>query len=105
MKHISLLVFVVWLSGLAVGEDGYDDHQLHLQDGAKKISCRVAVCLSGHVRSFVSPAVHLSLRRNLIEAIEKGGCRVDVFAYAALEDAANTLVEQVSNYRWASWRQ
>lgn len=50
------------------------------------ISCRAALCLSGHIRSFVYPVVHRSIRRNLIEAIEADGCHVDVFAYATLED-------------------
>lgn len=49
-------------------------------------SCRVAVCFSGHIRSFVYPVVHLSTRRNLVEAIAAEGCRVDVFAYATLPD-------------------
>ena len=98
MKHVGLLVFVVWLARLAAGGDGQDedDHpHLYPQDDAK-ISCRVAVCLSGHVRSFVSPAVHLSVRRNVIEAMRGGGCTVDVFAYAALEDTGE-FMEQVSN--------
>lgn len=49
--------------------------------------CRVAVCISGHIRSFVYPVVHRSIRTNLVEAIEKeGGCKVDVFAYATPSD-------------------
>lgn len=51
--------------------------------------CRVAVCLSGAVRSFVHPAVHMSIRRNLIEAIEADGCEVDVFAYATRQDTVD----------------
>lgn len=51
------------------------------------IDCRVAVCISGHIRSFVYPVVHRSIRTNLIEAIEKEGrCKVDVFAYATPSD-------------------
>ncbi|CAM9422928.1 unnamed protein product, partial [Ectocarpus fasciculatus] len=54
--------------------------------GAGTVRCRVAVCLSGAVRSFVHPAVHRSIKSNLIESIEAGGCEVDVFAYATRED-------------------
>lgn len=50
------------------------------------IACRVAVCFSGHVRSFVYPVVHRSIRRNLIQSIEDEGCDVDIFAYATLVD-------------------
>lgn len=52
-------------------------------------TCRVAVCISGHIRSFVYPVVHRSIRTNLVEALEKneGGCEVDVFAYATHSDA------------------
>ena len=53
---------------------------------AQNTSCRVAVCFSGAIRSFVHPAVHNSIRVNLIEAIEADGCEVDVFAYATLKD-------------------
>lgn len=45
-------------------------------------ACRVAVCLSGAIRSFVHHAVHGSIQGNLIEAIKADGCEVDVFAYA-----------------------
>ncbi|CAM9671496.1 unnamed protein product [Ectocarpus sp. 6 AP-2014] len=54
--------------------------------GAGAVRCRVAVCLSGAVRSFVHPAVHRSIKSNLIESIEADGCAVDVFAYATRED-------------------
>lgn len=49
-------------------------------------ACRVAVCLSGAIRSFVHHAVHGSIQRNLIEAIQADGCEVDVFAYATRKD-------------------
>lgn len=49
-------------------------------------TCRVAVCLSGAIRSFVHHAVHGSIQGNLIEAIKADGCKVDVFAYATRED-------------------
>lgn len=55
------------------------------------MACRVAVCMSGHIRSFVHPVVHRSIRTNLVEAIENsgGGCKVDVFAYATPSDAVS----------------
>ncbi|CAN0533043.1 unnamed protein product, partial [Laminaria digitata] len=52
---------------------------------------RVAVCLSGHIRSFVHSAVHKSIRRNLVEAIEADGCDVDVFAYATAADTVASI--------------
>lgn len=56
-------------------------------NGSARPRCRVAVCLSGHIRSFAYPVVHRSIRTNLVEAIQREGCEVDVFAYAtALED-------------------
>ena len=53
---------------------------------AGKNKCRVAVCFSGAIRSLVHPAVHNSIRKNLIEAIEADGCEVDIFAYATRKD-------------------
>lgn len=53
---------------------------------AHNSECRVAVCFSGAIRSLVHPAVHNSIRTNLIEAIEADGCEVDVFAYATRQD-------------------
>lgn len=53
--------------------------------------CRVAVCLSGHIRSFVHSAVHESIRRNLIKAIKGDGCVVDVFAYATAADTVASI--------------
>ena len=52
----------------------------------KQIGCRVAVCFSGAIRSFVHPVVHNSIRVNLIDAIEADGCEVDVFAYVTRKD-------------------
>lgn len=60
-------------------------------DEDKMPGCRVAVCLSGHIRSFVHPVVHRSIRSNLIEAIEADGCEVDVFAYATLGDTVASI--------------
>lgn len=53
---------------------------------AESESCHVALCFSGAIRSLVHPAVHNSIRINLIEAIEADGCEVDVFAYATRKD-------------------
>lgn len=61
------------------------------EHGAAAASCRVAVCLSGHIRSFVHSAMHKSIRRNLIEAIEADGCDVDVFAYATARDTVASV--------------
>lgn len=54
-------------------------------------TCRVAVCFSGHVRSFVYPVVYVSARRNLVDAIKAQGCQVDVFAYATLTDVVSSF--------------
>lgn len=54
-------------------------------------ACRVAVCLSGHVRSFVHPIVHMSIRRNLVDAMREDGCEVDVFAYASSGDTVSSV--------------
>lgn len=51
------------------------------------VMCRVAVCFSGAIRSLVHPAVHNSIRTNLIQAIKADGCDVDIFAYATRRDA------------------
>lgn len=73
-----------------VEDNSHDPHNF-LQDDSvkdpKDTTCRVAVCFSGHVRSFVYPVVHVSARRNLVDAIEAQGCQVDVFVYATLSDA------------------
>lgn len=96
MKRIGLLVSVVLLARSAKGEDAANNDRSSPNDDANKVSCRVAVCLSGHVRSFVHPVVPLSVRRNVIEAIEDSGCSVDVFAYAATEDSGTLVEQQVS---------
>ena len=70
-----------------------------LSDGSTVASCRVAVCLSGHIRSFVHSAVHKSIRRNLIEAIEADGCDVDIFAYATAKDRVASVKHVRSNAR------
>lgn len=63
-----------------MGAKGLENRDLHGR------SCRVAVCFSGQLRSFVYPVVHYSARRNLIEAITNSGCDVDVYAYATMKD-------------------
>ena len=64
--------------------------------GGPVADCRVAVCLSGAIRSFVHPVVHTSIRHNLIEAIEADGCEVDVFAYATRQDAVGRSKKKVT---------
>lgn len=54
-------------------------------------ACRVAVCLSGHIRSFVHPIVHMSIRRNLVDAMQEDGCEVDVFAYVSSGDTVASV--------------
>lgn len=63
----------------------------HGATNASTGGCRVAVCLSGHIRSFVHSAVHESIRRNLIKAIKGDGCVVDVFAYATAADTVASI--------------
>lgn len=66
-------------------------------DGSNPHTCRVAVCISGYIQSFVYPVVHRSIRTNLVEAIEKtGGCTVEVFAYATAKDTTSQY-KQVTN--------
>ena len=67
--------------------------------GGSVADCRVAVCLSGAVRSFVDPVVHTSIRHNLIEAIEADGCEVDVFAYATRKDTVGRSKKKVTPVR------
>lgn len=74
-SKMTLLKLILWLMLLVYDKEVF------------AASCRVAVCFSGHVRSFVYPVVFRSIRRNLIEAIEADGCQVDVFAYATLQDS------------------
>lgn len=59
-------------------------------------ACRVAVCLSGAIRSFVHHAVHGSIKGNLIEAIQGDDCEVDVFAYATGKDVVGSGKEVTS---------
>lgn len=88
MERISAVSLILALLGhtlpLGSGEHAHDSRG----------GCRVAVCLSGHIHSFVHPGVHLSIKRNLIEAIEADGCHLDVFAYATLNYMAG-LKEKV----------
>lgn len=70
-----------------ISSDPY--RRLHLEGSHTLKPCRVPVCFSGHIRSFVHPVVHQSIRKNLLEKIAADGCRVDVFAYASLEAPAS----------------
>lgn len=83
-----------------VEEDRHDEKIGSTTAGGSEAisSCRVAVAISGDVRSSVDPAVHRSFRRYVVEAIEKANCLVDVFAYAMLEDDVDLLLE-VSCYK------
>jgi len=48
---------------------------------------RVAVCLTGHPRSFVRRHVHTSIQRQLLGGLRGHGAQVDVFAVLGLVDA------------------
>lgn len=106
--HVVLLRVVLVLNSRIIASDHIDE-DLRTGDYAHRCStgrigdteedgatCRVAVCFSGHVRSFVYPVVYVSARRNLIEAIDAQGCQVDVFAYA-------TLLDVVPSFKTVSW--
>ena len=87
-----LIIAAVFTRSNATRTAAAQDHRNTTSSAA---SCRVAVCFSGHIRSLVHSAVHKSIRRNLIEAIEADGCDVDVFAYATATDTL-TRIKQVS---------
>ncbi|CAM9356811.1 unnamed protein product [Ectocarpus sp. 13 AM-2016] len=70
--------------------------EVHTDPDGTGVSCRVAMCFSGAIRSFVHPAVHRSIRTNLIESIKADGCEVDVFAYVTREDTV-VKAKQVEN--------
>lgn len=70
--------------------------EAHTDPSSAGVGCRVAMCFSGAIRSFVHPAVHRSIRTNLIESIKADGCEVDVFAYVTREDTV-VKAKQVSN--------
>lgn len=70
--------------------------EVHTDPSGAGVSCRVAMCFSGAIRSFVHPAVHRSIRTNLIESIKADGCEVDVFAYVTREDTV-VKAKQVKN--------
>lgn len=96
VRHVVVIGFLLLYVGrtpLSSGEHADDRPQPDISTGNED-PCRVAVCLSGHIRSFVHPVVHQSIRHNVIEAIEADGCQVDVFAYATLEDTV-ALMKQV----------
>ncbi|CAM9119378.1 unnamed protein product, partial [Ascophyllum nodosum] len=67
------------------------------EPGDSAAPCRVAVCLSGHIRSFVHPVVHVSIRRNLVEAMREEGCKVDVLAYASRGGTVASIKEEVNS--------
>lgn len=63
-------------------------------------TCRVAVCLSGAIRSFVHHAVYGSIQGNLIGAIKADGCEVDVFAYATRQDTVGRDKQVIRRIPW-----
>lgn len=100
--HVATFRLCAILGGLAgyraapsIREDHNDDPIDPTQAGGAESlpSCRVAVSISGDVRSFVDPAVHRSIRRYVVEPMEEINCQVDVFAYAMLEDDLDLLLE------------
>lgn len=90
------LAVVVWVSVITVSI------VVPLTSGEHRVGqdpCRVAVAVSGDVRSFVDPGVHRSFRRHVVESIKKNGCQVDVFAYAMLKDGMDFLLgEEVRRF-------
>lgn len=83
MKLVAILVAVARLVHVSLSTSQHlsDPKRVEARSAA---ACRVAVCVSGDVRSFLDPTVHRSFRRHVVEAIEGDGCIVDVFAYASL---------------------
>ena len=52
---------------------------------------RVAMCLSGHTRSFSTQAVRTSIRVNVIEPILGGASRLDLFAFLKTGTSSSTF--------------
>lgn len=107
MKSLNIpdLLVALLVARPAAGKEGVKvDVQPNLHDRHAKKSCRVAVCLSGHVRSFVRPVVHLSVRHHVIEAIKADGCSVDVFAYAALGGTATPAEQVTPSHQTSKWK-
>ena len=54
----------------------------------------VALCLAGHVRTFVNPIVYRSLKENLVDAL--GVPRIELFAYLKLTDQLGNVERQLT---------
>jgi hypothetical protein len=61
-------------------------HEPLAESSPKSSAMRVAVCITGHVRSFYQPSVHKSIARNLIEPLRKEAGVLDVFFHVGLAD-------------------
>lgn len=103
-NHLKVLAWLSWVVVLRGEEDARED------------ACGVAICFSGHLRTFAShPALREATRRNLVEATApEGGCAhrreggpsprttttttttkgVDVFGYVSLEAGSGGQAEQ-----------
>ncbi|CAM9145497.1 unnamed protein product, partial [Pylaiella littoralis] len=90
VKHAAVCASALAGSQMALLISG--EHHTQQDKKTTAAPCRVAVSISGDVRSFVDPVVHRSFRRYVVGAIENNGCQVDVFAYAMLEDDVDILL-------------
>lgn len=79
----------VFVPALAVGVVPLASGEHH----AHQDPCRVAVAVSGDPRPFIDPSVHRSFRSYVVESIKQSDCRVDVFAYAMVEDDLDFLMQ------------
>lgn len=93
-RLLAISLSLSW-SSLSLGADAGSDGG-GAQHEHEESPCNVAVCFSGHVRSFVYPMVHRSIEQNLIDVLKAQGCQVDVFAYVTLEDTVSK-VKQVTH--------
>lgn len=67
---------------------------------------RVALCISGHFRSFHKPSVHISIKRNIVDVLKEAGYSVDVFFHVGKKDkprsrtrsSASPVSRHVLNY-------
>ncbi|CAN8072102.1 unnamed protein product [Agarophyton chilense] len=62
---------------------------------------RVALCITGHLRSFYKPSVHVSIKRNVIDALRDAGYSVDIFFHVGKSDAPREGKKKAATYLFA----
>lgn len=61
-------------------------------------SKKIALCITGHLRSFHKPSVYMSIKRNVVDTLENSGWSVDVFFHVGRRDIPRTGIKPAISF-------